>query len=120
MDFWTVVKEYQTLVVGVPSFIILVCALWQLKHMKDARNAELFVRAFELWESKSLLNSRIAIIRESNRGNPELLHEKIKGYERNPEKYLELIRVGDFFDFLGRLVDKKLIEFQTFCIFKHN
>lgn len=110
---WELIRAYQTLIVGIPSFIIIVLVFWQVKHMKDIRNSEMFMRAFEMWESPILISSREAIMKASEGGDANRLHEKIKEYETTDrEKYLELIRVGDFFESLGCLEQDGLLDFE--------
>ncbi len=56
MGFSTLLKDYQTLVVGIPSLTLIILAYIQIKHMKSTRDSELFLKTFEMWNSDSSLN----------------------------------------------------------------
>lgn len=116
MDLTMLLKDYQTLVIGIITLIALIVGLTltyrQLVSMKKDRHSELVMNLNSIFDSELIYESRKAIKEIKNRN--ECLCNKLKEYERSdPEKYFILIRVGDFFEHMGWLVDKGYIEDST-------
>lgn len=113
MDLIMLLKDYQTLIIGIITLIALIVGLTltyrQLVSMKKDRHSELVMNLNSIFDSELIYESRKAIKEIKNRNG--CLCNKLKEYERSdPEKYFILIRVGDFFEHMGWLVDKGYIE----------
>jgi len=111
---WALIRDYQTLIVGIPSFIIIIITIIltykQIRDMRETRYSELFLEAYRIWDSKELVESR-QLIMEIVTKNQNLC-QKIEEYEKSDAtKYLTIIKVGSFFESLGILV-KRFIKVE--------
>ncbi len=113
MDPIIFLKDYQTLITGIVTSIVLLVGLTltykQIVYMKKDRHSDLVMNLTAKWDSDLISKSRKSIVDIEN--NNESLCKKLEEYEKsNPEHFLTLFRVGNYFEHMGWLIDKGYIE----------
>lgn len=103
------IKDYQTLLSTIIFLIGFIFAYGQINCMKKDRHSGLVMNLTAIWDSSSILESRKAIMEIEN--NNESLCKKLEEYEKkNPEMFLTLFGVGNYFEHMGWLVEKGYID----------
>lgn len=110
MEFLEFLREYATLVVGIPSFVLVFFGYTQLKHMKSTRDSEFFLKTFEIWNSDALIESRKCILEEYETHGDQLCQKVLEYEKKDLARYFKMVKVGDFFEALGCLVEKKFLD----------
>lgn len=107
---------------GILTALVLLAALGfackQLKNMAKDRHAQILLALSGEWASDTMQRARVTLAKKfqeaqkQNPKNPEaMLAEMLKeSVEKEPEVIIELMKVADFFEKLGLLVNKKMIH----------
>lgn len=122
------ILENPELFTGILTTLILIAALvlacTQLKGMSKDRHAQIMLSLSTDWRSDTMQRARKALVekyeevKKMKPKTPELeLAEIIKeSLEKQPGVALELIKVADFFEDLGLMVNKKMLHPPELCL----
>ena len=113
MDLMMILKDYQTLITGIIATVIIIAGFSftykQLDYMKKDRHSGLAMNLWSIWNSNALIESRKCLSRIEI--EKESLCEKIKEYDNSdPEKYLTIVMVGNYYEHMGLLVSKGYLD----------
>lgn len=113
MDLIMILKDYQTLITGIIATVIIIAGFSftykQLDYMKKDRHSGLAMNLWSIWNSNALIESRKCLSRIEI--EKESLCEKIKEYDNSdPEKYLTIVMVGNYYEHMGLLVSKGYLD----------
>lgn len=108
---WVWIEHHQTLTAGILTFTAVLVGLLltrrQLVLTKTTEQAKLINAMSQYWDSSIMNNAREAIHNAKGKG---LKEELLQSKEGDFKKWLELTRVGNFFEEMGNLVHDKAVD----------
>jgi len=109
---WVWIESHQPLTAGILTFIAVLVGLLltrrQLVLTKTTEQAKLITNMSQYWDSQIMHDARKAI-REIPK-DKNLKDELLECMEKDFEKWLELTRVGNFFEEMGNLAHGKALD----------
>lgn len=116
------ILENPELFAGILTTLVLIAALVfaykQLKHMAKDRHAQILSGLSRDWRSDTMQKARTSLahqFQEAEKEKPEdpgakLAEIIIESKKEQPELAIELVKVADFFEDMGLLVNKKMLH----------
>ena len=109
---WTTVLAISTFVMSLAIGITAIFAIVQWLHFKKSRYSALLMQVLEAWNSKDYVMARNMIAKQTRGDTTEEVANNFKEsmieLDRNSsEDYLTMIKVANFFEYLGFLTCKK-------------
>lgn len=86
----------------------VIVALFEINLMRKSTHSELLMDVYQIWESKSIMESRKLIKKQKTK---ETLKRRLKEWDREEkEEYFIAFRVCSYFEHIGHLVTKKYLR----------
>lgn len=110
MDTLSIAIGLCTIAIGLCTLVALILGLYfagiQLRYMRKERHLDLVMNLMVIWESRAMILSRADIIKNKS-GFAQLMDVYLT---TAPDEYYKLLRVANFFEHIGWVVENNYIE----------